>query len=609
MNATLKKKILTCDLCVIGGGLSGSFAALAAARHGAKVVVMQDRPMLGGNASSEIRMCPRGAVTMTKKSAADSMYDRETGLIGELEERQIYGNPTLVYSIWDATLYSMLRENENITLCLNTSCVDAEMDGEKIVSVTGWQGTTYTWVTVKATLFADCSGDSILATLTGAEYRVGREAKSEFGETLAQDIADNHTMGMSILLAARETDRSVKFTPPTFAKVFNDDNDFASTNINSAGNLGRDHNVGTNGCNLWWNELGGMGDSIHDTEELRDELIANIYGIWDHIKNRGDHGKENWDLEWVGFLPGKRESRRYVGDYLLKEQDLIAGGNFDDVVAYGGWPMDDHNPYGFMKNDENNDTGRNIYLSDIYGIPLRSLYSKNIDNLLFAGRNISATHMAMSSTRVMNTCSLIGQAAGTAAAVAIAREISMREVAKSHVAEVQKMLMDDGVYLPRQLREVSELTKSAKLNLSDEERSLLLNGKERPRKEGEEVGIWQELGESLTFTFNEAKKLGVLRLQFDPDFSRTSITKDFKVRKYATKIHTSGDFEPVKVANTIVKDFVVYADGKAIFMAKDNYFSLVKIPLDLEAKELRIEWIATNGAEKVHLYSADILDA
>ena len=606
MNASLKKKILNCDLCVIGGGLSGSFAALAAARHGAKVVVMQDRPMLGGNASSEIRMCPRGA--KCRKPAADAIFDRETGLISELEERQIYGNPTLVYSIWDATLYGMLRENENITLCLNTSCVDAEMDGGKIVSVTGWQGTTYTWVTVEAKLFADCSGDSILATLTGAEYRVGREAKSEFGETLAQDVADKHTMGMSILLGAKETDRPVKFTPPTFAKTFAKESDFASSGENSDENLPRDHEVGTNGCNLWWNELGGMVDSIHDTEELRDELLANIYGIWDHIKNQGDHGKENWDLDWVGFLPGKRESRRYVGDYLLREQDLIAGGNFDDVVAYGGWPIDDHNPYGFMKNDENNDTGRNIYMTDLYGIPLRSLYSKNIDNLLFAGRNISATHMAMSSTRVMNTCSLIGQAAGTAAAVAIAHDTSMREVAKSHVAEVQKMLMDDGVYLPRMLREVSELTKSAKLNISDEERALLLNGKERPRKADEEVGIWQDLGESLTFTFDKAEKLGVLRLQFDPDFSRMSVSKDFKVRRYATKLHTSGDFEPVKVPNTIVKDFVVYADGKAIFMAKDNYLSLVKIPLNIEARELRIEWLATNGAEKVHLYSADIID-
>ena len=185
----------------------------------------------------------------------------------------------------------------------------------------------------------------------------------------------------------------------------------------------------------------------------------------------------------------------------------------------------------------------------------------------------------------------------------------MREVAKSYVPEVQKKLMDDGVYLPRMLREVSALTKSAKLNVSDADRALLLNGKERPRKAGEEVGIWQELGESLSFTFPKAEKLGVLRLQFDPEFSRLSVSKDFKVRMYATKVHTSADFEPVKVPNTIVKRFVVYADGKPVFTAEDNYLSLVKIPLDIEAKELRIEWLATNGAEKVHLYSADLLDA
>ena len=171
--------------------------------------------MLGGNASSEIRMCPRGA--KCRKPAEDAIYDRETGLISELEERQIYGTPTLVYSIWDATLYSMLRENENITLCLNPSCVDAEMDGEKIVSVTGWQGTTYTWVTVKAKLFADCSGDSVLAPLSGAHFMYGREAKSDFGETIPPDVSDKKTMGMSCLITACKTDEVIPFKAPSWA--------------------------------------------------------------------------------------------------------------------------------------------------------------------------------------------------------------------------------------------------------------------------------------------------------------------------------------------------------------------------------------------------------
>ena len=187
MNSNLMHCEKETELCIVGGGLSGSFAALAAARRGTRVILIQDRPMLGGNASSEIRMWVRGA---------KGTYDRETGLISELEQRNIHGNPTLVHSLFDATLYGMLAENPNITLLLNTSCLDAEVDGNRILAVRAWQGTTYTWFTVRAKIFADCSGDSILASLCGAEYRHGREGKGEYGEQLAPDAADTCTMGM-----------------------------------------------------------------------------------------------------------------------------------------------------------------------------------------------------------------------------------------------------------------------------------------------------------------------------------------------------------------------------------------------------------------------------
>ena len=392
MNPNLLHENLKTQLCIIGGGLSGSFAALAAARRGTKVILIQDRPMLGGNASSEIRMWVRGA---------QGVYNRESGLINELEERNIHGNPTLVHSLFDATLYGMLRENPNIQMLLNCSCADAEMDGNKIKSVTAWQSTTYTWFTVEADIFMDCSGDSILAPLTGAEYRHGRESKAEFGETLAQEKEDKCTMGMSIILAARETDHPVKFTPPAFASYYPTDESFAVDDITSAHDQIRNHNIGTSLGNLWWVELGGNMDSIHDADRLRDRLIANIYGVWDHIKNHGDHGKENWDLEWVGFLPGKRESRRYIGDVIVTEHDVLSGGHFEDEIAYGGWPMDDHNPYGMEKNPYSNTPSCMMPVKEIYGLPYRALYSKNIDNLMFAGRNISVTHAALSSCRVM----------------------------------------------------------------------------------------------------------------------------------------------------------------------------------------------------------------
>lgn len=599
MHDALLKKTLNCDLCVIGGGLSGSFAALAAARHGAKVVLMQDRPMLGGNASSEIRMWIRGS---------RGVFNRETGLIKELEERNIYGNPTLVPSLFDATLYGMLRENENITLLLNTSCLDAKAENGHITQVTGWQLTTYTYFTVEAKIFMDCSGDSILASLVGAAYKHGRESSAEYGEALARPQSDEKTMGMSIILAARELDHPVKFVRPDFANIYPDDSCFAGDVGESVHAAVRDHKIETSGANLWWVELGGEVHSIYDSEQVRDELLACIYGVWDHIKNQGDHGMENWELEWVGFLPGKRESRRYIGLYTMTEQDIVSGGHFEDEIAYGGWPLDDHNPYGMRRDGEQQFSSIVTPVKEPYGIPLRCLCAKDMDNLMFAGRNISVSHVALSSTRVMATCAVIGQAAGTAAALALKKGISPKETVLQHYKTVQKQLMDDGAFLPHILREPSPLTQQAKLNLSNEDRQRLLNGIERPRTEEDENGIWQEVGDQLRFCFDKPQQIGSLRLQFDPDFPHLTISDNWKMRLFAMKLHTGKDFQPVRVAATIVKDFVVYADGQEVARIENNYRSLVNIPLHLQAKEISVKWLATNGAEKVHLFSADLLE-
>lgn len=612
-----------CDLCIIGGGLTGLCAAVAAAREGAKVVLMQDRPMLGGNASSEIRMWVRGA---------HGLHNRETGIISELEQENIYRNPGLNYSLWDGVMWAKVKAEKNIELLLNCSCCDAETtekDGKsRIESVTGWQLTTYTWHTVKAKFFADCSGDSILATLSGARWRVGREGHNEYDETIGPEIRDRKTMGMSCLLQARETDHPVEFIRPEWAYVFENDEDFnrieetpdvkaaitdandsvADKKIKVKTTMNRPHALGTSLTNFWWIEMGGDRDSLHDAEEMRDELLKIAYGIWDHVKNRGSHKEENknWDIDWIGFLPGKRESRRYIGAYVMNENDVVAGGKFDDVVAFGGWPMDDHNPAGFRSYLDANPASILHPAPSPYGIPYRVLYSDDVENLFFAGRNISVTHAALSSTRVMATCSLLGQAMGTAAAICVNDGETPGGVYKNKIRKLQAKLMDAGCYLPGRVREIPELTKNAEVNLSDEDKALLFNGIERPDENWTKNYVTMLVGSELTFDFGAPTDLCELRLVFDPDFSRESVSVNKKMRVFAQRSSVGLDFRPMKVAKTLVKSFEVYADGKLIFADGENFLSLRRLPLDVKARKITVRFLSTWGEDDVHIFSADV---
>lgn len=598
MNSVFSTIEHSCDFCVVGGGLAGTIAALSAARRGLKVVLIQDRPVLGGNSSSEIRMWVRGA---------KGEYNRETGILAEFEEENIYRNPTLAPTVWDSVLYGKIKENENITLLLNTSCLHAECEEGVIQSVTAWQLTTYSWHKVSARYFADCSGDSVLAPLTGARYRIGREGNSEYNETIGPKVSDAKTMGMSMLLQARETDHPVKYTPPKWANVYETDEDFAIIPyLEGQHSAFRDHKIGTSGCNLWWMELGGDGVAIANTEETRDELIKVVFGIWDHIKNKGDHGCENWELEWVGFLPGKRESVRYIGEHVLTQNDILAGGHFEDVVAYGGWPMDDHNPKGMMANTYNDEPSIFHAAPSPYGIPYRCLYSVNVANLFFAGRNISATHAALSSTRVMATCSLLGQAVGTAVAVCKEVGIMPNQLRGKLVKQLQQYLLNDGVFLPGVTRVIPELTRLAKVNITDEEKRMLFNGIDRPRDENQQNSILLEKQGCLDFAYDIPVEIHKIRIQFDLDYSRQSVSVNKKMRWFAQKLNQGLDFQPMQVAATLVKSFEVYADGELVYQTDKNYHSLVKIPVNRKAKNISIRFKETWGSEKVNLFACDI---
>ena len=556
------------DFCVIGGGMAGMCAAIAAARHGIKTALVQDRPVLGGNASSEIRMHICGAHGKDR---------RETGLIEEFILENFYRNTNQNYYIWDSVLYEKAYYQENLSLFLNCTVNEAEMDGNRIVSVTGWSLTSETYHKFYAEFFADCSGDSILAPLTGAHYMQGRESKSEYGETIPPDTADKKTMGMSCLFQIRETDRPQPFIPPSWAYVYPDDSAFAH----------KGHDLKTN---WWWIELGGEQDSIHDTEEIKHELLKIAFGVWDHMKNRGDHGCENWIMDWIGFLPGKRESRRYKGKYVVTQNDVEAEGRFDDLIAYAGWTMDDHFPAGFYHTASH----PTIYhpAPSPWGIPYRALISENIENLCFAGRNISVTHAALSSSRVMATCALLGQALGTAVSIAVKDGLGLDRI---DIPKLQAELMEDDCWLPFRLREVSPLTKEAAKS-----HPVLGDGRDRPDENGSNAAMLEK-GEEAVFSFDGFRDIKGVRLVFDSNLNRPE-----KNMPCAYPLELKGYRTP----ETLVKSYrIVFRtpDGNVTLEENNNYQRLNVKSVAIKADRVTFIPLETHGAEKCAVFSIDIL--
>ena len=569
------------DVCVVGGGMSGLCAALAAARHGASVVLMHDRPVLGGNASSEIRMHISGA---DRSGRIPNL--RETGILEELRLEDLRRNPNENFSIWDTLLYEKAAFQPGLTLLLNCTCQTATMAGSSIATLTGWQLTTETYHTVAAKIFIDCSGDGILAPLTGAEHRIGHEARGEYGESIAPEVADERTMGMTCRFHARRYDTPQPFEPPSWAYSFPTDSDLP-------------HGAATEHPNLrmgyWWIELGGEQDSIHDTEILRDELLKIVFGIWDHLKNHGEHGAENWALDWVQFLPGKRESRRYVGDHVLTQLDIEAEGRFPDVVAYGGWSMDDHHPAGFWAFKTGNPATIFHPAPSPYGIPFRSLYSKNIGNLMFAGRCISCTHAAMSSTRVMGTCSVVGQAAGTAAAMAAEEDAAPRDIAQGRISQLQQALLRDDCYLPWVNQEFSATTASAQLSAVAGDPEPVRDGISRPI--GEDKHCWQcGIGDWIAYEFGDVTQVEEVSIVLDSELEKCLMLLLEEVPNKLTEM-------PAALAKAFHLDGLVGGDWETVARVSGNCQRLVRVPVNRQLKGIRFVLDETWGSERSAVYA------
>ena len=577
------------EMVIVGGGISGVCSAIASARNGCKTAIIQNRPVLGGNASSEIRMHICGADCHASRPNA-----RETGILEEILLENKARNPNHSFSIFDTILWEKVHFQNNLDLYLNSHMTKALVRDNKILNVTVNQLTTEKVFEISGQIFVDATGDGTLGFIAGAQYTVGREGREVYDEKHAPKIGDSNIMGNTIMFSAKDLGYEVPYQKPDWAYTFTED-DLKY----------RSHEEITSG--YWWVELGGDDlDIISDGEEIRDELLKSVYGVWDHIKNKGEHGAKNYSLDWIGFLPGKRESRRLIGDYVLRESDLLEARRFCDAVAYGGWPMDMHVVGGIKSNSK---PTQFLDLDDVYTIPYRSLYSKNIDNLYIGGRAISASHMAFGSTRVMATCAVIGQAIGTAGAMACKRGITPRNLVE-FMDELQQKLLRDDCYIPGvSNNDLEDLAKKSKVNSSSQEEGFecgnIING--ITRKVDNDENSWMskvigEDGEWISLDFDERIVVSELEIKFDSNLSR-------QIMPTLSDSHKKSQVELVPCE--IVKDYKVQAfkSGRSVFeeSIKGNYQRFRRHKLSgIVCDNIKIIIQSTNGCEKAKIFEVRV---
>jgi hypothetical protein len=468
---------LAFDLVVVGGGLAGLCAAIAAARtspRGTRVAIIQDRPVFGGNASSEVRVAPHGANQL-------NTWAGETGIMHAvlLEERATnhvaYAPMThgLINSIYDLALIEAARRESNLTFFLNTTVRAVEsiplaaatvptptlnglgrLGGEsrRIVAVHASQMGSEKELRFTAKQFIDSTGDGTVGFFAGADFRYGREARHEFNETLAPLVSDDTTMGSSIMMLARDIGRPVKYDPPPWIQLYKKHEEIGF--CRPFYNMGKAIYGG-----FWWLEVGNPYHQIRDNAEIRQEVYRHVLGVWNFIKNYSDFRDKaaNYALDWIGMVPGKRESRRLVGDVTLTEHHCHTDQRWPDAIGYAGYWIDVHSRGGILNkidppsNEIADLNHRHWVRVPVHTLPLRCFYSRNIENLWMACRCLSTTHVALGTPRLMLTMAQLGHGVGIAAAYALEHGLTPRQTANPdgpHIAPLQQKMLREDVRIP-----------------------------------------------------------------------------------------------------------------------------------------------------------------
>lgn len=409
----------TFDFVVIGGGMAGTCAAISAARLGLKVALVQDRPVLGGNNSSEVRVHLGGRINLEP-------YPNLGNLVNEIGPSK-EGNARPYENYEDDKKMKVVRAEKNISLFLNCRANKVLMQNGRITNIEAVNTETGEKHSFSAPLFADCTGDATIGVLAGAKYLTGRESAEEFGEKTAPEEADNLTMGSSVQWFAEDKKKTVPFPDIQWGLPWDEE---------KAEHLIRGD----------WNWETGMGiDQVNEFERIRDYGLLVVYSNWSFLKNHSiDKNKfEKRQLKWVAYIAGKRESRRLIGDYILRESDLTEHKVYPDGTAPTSWTIDLHYP-----DPENSKQFPGTEFKSIakhtpihpYPIPFRCLYSQNVPNLMMAGRNISVSHVALGTVRVMRTTGMMGEVIGMAASVCKQNSCDPREIYSSHFEELKKLM-------------------------------------------------------------------------------------------------------------------------------------------------------------------------
>ena len=414
------------DLVVVGGGIAGTCSAISAARLGVKVALIQNRPVLGGNNSSEVRVHLNGRINQPPYPALGNLV-REIG-------PRLQGNARPAENYEDQKKLDVVAGEENLQLFLNTHAYDVEMDSGRIAAVLARDIKSSRELRFRAGLFVDCTGDGTLGYLAGADFRMGREGRDETDESLAPEKADKMTMGSSVQWYSLEGEQPAAFPDCPWAVQFNDEN----------------YQRVTMGDWNW--ETGLNRDQIEEFEYIRDYGLRVVFGNWAFLKNKSAEKEEiaKRKLAWVAYVAGKRESRRLLGDVILQEQDIVQGKEFPDACVTTTWTIDLHYPdpenTRHFPGREFRSIAKHQRIKP-YAIPYRTLYSRNVPNLMMAGRNISVTHVALGTIRVMRTTGMMGEVVGMAASICKKHETGPRDVYDRYLPELRE-LMTRGVGAP-----------------------------------------------------------------------------------------------------------------------------------------------------------------